>query len=161
MEVVWVPGACSAFLGICLVVFAGSFRVTWVATMDDLGILVGSGHGLTSRPRETSFRAMRDEPLHSGDALLGGFLLLWYCMRRFWNRVPSWELSTHGAVGRLVVGNVGRCLVVAGSGLASASAAALGVAGGVGGYWVEGAGGCWKRVRLTRKTPSFGAVGTS
>ena len=61
--------------GICPVQYVGSFRATWVATME------ASGHGLTSRPRETSSRAMLDEllslldyPLHSGDALLGCFV---------------------------------------------------------------------------------------
>ena len=50
----------------------------------------GSGQGLTSRTWETSSRAMLDEllsllgyPLHSGDALLGGFLLLRHCKRFF------------------------------------------------------------------------------
>ena len=60
--------------------------------MDDLGILGWRGLGmvLTFRSGETSSRASPDEllsllgyRLHSGVALLGEFLSLRYCKRRF------------------------------------------------------------------------------
>ena len=45
---------------------------------------------------------------------------------------------------------------MADSGGAYASVSACGVVGRGGGRWVEAGGGCWKRVRLTRKTPFSG-----
>ena len=111
----------------------------------------GSGYGFTSRVRETSSRGMQDVLLclvtHCILEMrcLEGFLPLGCCKRRFGNGVPCWGLPTHGAVGRIVVGGFGLSLFVADS---------RGV--GAGGFWAEGAGGCWKRVRPTRKTPSYG-----
>ena len=108
----------------------------------------GSGPGLTSSPGENSSRAMLDEllsvlgnPLHSGDALLSP--LLKYCKRRFGNGVPSVGYPWRGwqAGQCLVAGDSGRCVTW------------LEELEGVG--WKE-AGGCWKRVWLTWKTPSSG-----
>ena len=58
-----------------------------------------SGHGLTSRLRETSSVAFLDEllvlfgyPSSSGFALLEGTLPLRYCVNGFAHKVPTWRL---------------------------------------------------------------------
>ena len=73
-------------------------------------------------------------------------LPLKYCKRRFGARSPSWSglVTQGGEEGGL------RSISVA----ASVPAPACVVSGGAGSCWVEGAGGSWKRLRLTRKTPS-------
>ena len=62
-----------------------------------------SGHGLTSRPRETSRVSFLDEllvlfgyPPRSGGALLGGSLLLRYCAASFACEIPTWKLPVGG-----------------------------------------------------------------
>ena len=68
-----------------------------------------SGHGLTSRPRETSNVRFLDEllflfgyPPGSGVALLRGSLPLRYCTTRFAHKVPTWSLPVPGGVALLV-----------------------------------------------------------
>ena len=70
---------------------------------------VQSGHGLTSRPRETSDILFLDEllflfgyPPGSGCALLRGILLLRYCTSRFAHKLPTWSLPDSGGVAMLV-----------------------------------------------------------
>ena len=72
---------------------------------------VKSGHGLTSRPRETSDIRFLDELLflfgylpRSGGALLRGTLPLRYCTSRFAHKVPTWGLPFPGGVALLVGG---------------------------------------------------------
>ena len=68
-----------------------------------------SGHGLTSKPRETASEAFSIElvllfwfPPRSAPALLGGALPLRYCAVRFACRVHTWRLPTNGSVVNLV-----------------------------------------------------------
>ena len=70
---------------------------------------VKSGHGLTSRPRETSDIRLLDEllflfgyPPRSGGALLRGTLPLRKCTSRFAHKVPTWGLPFPGGVALLV-----------------------------------------------------------
>ena len=67
------------------------------------------GHGLTSRPRESSSELFLDEflglfryPPRSGRALLAGTLPLRYCAARFAYSTPTWRLPVSGHVARLV-----------------------------------------------------------
>ena len=67
------------------------------------------GHGLTSRPRESSSELFLDEllslfryPSGSGRALLAGTLPLRYCAARFACKTPTWRLPVSGHVARLV-----------------------------------------------------------
>ena len=99
------------------------------------------GHGLTSRPRESSSELFLDEllglfryPPRSGRALLAGTLPLRYCAARFACRTPTWRLPVSGHVARLV-------------------AIYCEAAGGSGVRWVSGSGPGRKRIRLNRKTP--------
>ena len=85
---------------LCLVALAGFFLVLLVPT---------TGHGLTSRPRETSDIRFLDEllflfgyPPKSGGALLRGTLPLRYCTSRFVHKVPTWGLPFPGGVALLV-----------------------------------------------------------
>ena len=66
---------------------------------------VQSGHGLTSRPRETSDVRFLDEllflfgyPPGSGCALLRGTLPLRYCTSRFAHKLPTCSLPDSGGV---------------------------------------------------------------
>ena len=69
-----------------------------------------SGHGLTSRPRESASEVFLDElllllfqyPPKSSRALLAGTLPLRYCSTRFASRVPTWRLPVLGHVAGLV-----------------------------------------------------------
>ena len=68
-----------------------------------------SGHGLTSRPRETSNVKFLNEllflfgyPPGSGVALLRGSLPLRYCTSGFAHKVPTWSLPAPGGVDLLV-----------------------------------------------------------
>ena len=102
------------------------------------------GHGLTSRPRETSEPAFLDSllgvfgyPAGSGRILLAGDLPLRYYSGSFALRKPTWKLPEGGGVRTLISAsspgsNLGRNVL--------------------GGCWTRGAGGIWKRVRLTKKT---------
>ena len=107
------------------------------------------GHGLTSRPRETSDPAFLDTllevfgyPARSGRLLLAGELPLRYYAGNFALRKPSWSLPEVGGVRALLTGSSlgfpdeGRYQLEAGS------------------CWSKGAGGVWKRVRLTKKSAS-------
>ena len=80
---------------------------------------VQSGHGLTSRPRETSDILFLDEllflfgyPPGSGCALLRGILLLRYCTSRFAHKLPTWSLPDSGGVAMLVRSGHGDGLLV-------------------------------------------------
>ena len=107
------------------------------------------GHGLTSRPRESSSEIFLDElleffryPFGSGRALLAGTLPLRYCAGRFACRTPTWRLPVSGHVVDLVTANVG----------AVREAIADGACQEV--HWVTGSGPGRKRTRLNRKTPA-------
>ena len=102
------------------------------------------GHGLTSRPRETSEPTFLDSllgvfgnPAGSGAVLLAGDLPLRYYSGSFVLRKPTWRLPQDGGVRTLVIG--------------SSLPDDLG-SNGLGICWTRGAGGFWKRVRLTKKT---------
>ena len=101
---------------------------------------------LTSRPRETSEPLFLDSllgvfgyPAGSGNLLLAGNLPLRFYPGSFALRRPTWKLPQERGVQALV----GAAPRPAGSGC-----------GGTGPCWIRGAGGCWKRVRLTKKTAS-------
>ena len=109
------------------------------------------GHGLASRPLETSDPGFLDDLLQvfgysggSGALLLAGELPLRYCTVRFAFRKPCWGLPEHGHVHSLLTS------VWEGAGLVEV--APVGFYGSS--YWSRGAGGVWKRKRLTRKTNS-------
>ena len=103
------------------------------------------GHGLTSRPRETSDVRFLDEllclfryPSKSWRVLLNGTLPLRYCAARFACSTPTWRLPVSGFVDRMVASHSG--------------------AGGCGGEVARvhpgrGSGSSRKR-RLNRKTPA-------
>ena len=68
-----------------------------------------SGHGLTSRPRESASELFLNEllslfryPPKSGRALLTGTLPLRYCAARFACSTPTWRLPVSGHVARLI-----------------------------------------------------------
>ena len=91
------------------------------------------GHGLTSRPKETSEPGFLDSllgvfgyPAGSGRVLLAGDLPLRYYSGSFALRKPTWKLPEGGGV---------RTLVAAGSFGGSL------MDGGLGGCWTRGAGG--------------------
>ena len=107
------------------------------------------GHGLTSRPRESSSDLFLDEllslfryPPGSGRALLNGTLPLRYCAARFAHSIPTWRLPVSGQVRRLIAaypesaGNSGNPGLVRGVPL------------------VSGSSSIRKRFRLNRKTPA-------
>ena len=80
---------------------------------------VQSGHGLTSRPRETSDVWFLDEllflfgyPPGSGCALLRGTLPLRYCTSRFAHKLPTWSLPDSGGVAMPVHSGYGSGLPV-------------------------------------------------
>ena len=75
---------------------------------------------------------------------LAGELPLRYYSGNFALRKPRWSLPDFGGVQAL--------LSAEGSGLVELPAARGPV--GSGGYWTKGAGGTWKRMRLTKKTAS-------
>ena len=67
------------------------------------------GHGLTSRPRESSSELFLNElaslfryPPKSGRALLTGTLPLWYCAAWFACKTPTWRLPVSGHVARFI-----------------------------------------------------------
>ena len=111
------------------------------------------GHGLTSRPRETSDPAFLDSllevfgyPARSGRLLLAGELPLRYYSGNFALRKPCWKLPGVGAVQAL--------LTAYGPEGDSFGAGIEGHRMNPGACWTRGAGGIWKRVRLTKKTGS-------
>ena len=83
-------------------------------------------------------------PGGSGALLPAGELPLRYCTDRFALRKPCWGLPERGYVHSLLTP------VWEGAGLVGV--AVVGFNGGS--YWSRGAGGVWKRMRLTRKTNS-------
>ena len=109
------------------------------------------GHGPTSRPRETSHPDFLDSllavfgnPLGSVGLLLSGELPLRFCSGNFALRKPSWSLPHYGGVQALLSdGDFGFRVVepLAVESLARPL-----------GCWIKGAGGTWKRMRLTKKT---------
>ena len=97
----------------CLVVWAGFFLGSNHSRLRHIG-WVQSGHGLTSRPRETSDVRFLDEllflfgyPPVSGCALLRGTLPLRYCTSRFAHKLPD-----SGSVAMLVHSGYGNGLLV-------------------------------------------------
>ena len=113
---------------------------------------VQSGHGLTSRPRETSDVRFLDEllflfgyPPGSGCALLRGTLPLRYCTSRFAHKLPTWSLPDSGGVAMLVHSGYGNGLLV------RSHPSSSGPERVSDGFGVLRLGR--KRVRLRRKTP--------
>ena len=109
------------------------------------------GHGLTSRPLETSHPGFLDSllavfgyPLGSGGLLLSDELPLKFCSGNVALRKPSWGLPDSGGVQALLSESGPDFSVVE-------SPAAKGLARPVG-CWTKGAGGTWKRMRLAKKT---------
>ena len=109
------------------------------------------GHGLSSRPRETSDPVFLDsllevfgDPVKSGGLLLAGELPLRYYSCNFALCTPSWSLPDYGWVQALLSAD--------GSGLVEFPATRGPVGSGC--CWTKGAGGTWKRMRLTKKTAS-------
>ena len=109
------------------------------------------GHGLTSRPGETSHPGFLDSllavfryPVGSGGLLLSGELPLRFCSGNFALRRPSWSLPDSGGVQAL--------LSEGGSDLSIAELPAVQGRVDSGGCWTKGAGGTRKRMRLTKKT---------
>ena len=107
------------------------------------------GHGLTSRPRESSSELFLNEllslfryPPKSGRALFTGTLPLRYCDARFACKTPTWRLPVSGHVARLIAVH---CEDAGGRG---DEVSDLGV------HWVRGSGPGRKRIRLNRKTPA-------
>ena len=105
------------------------------------------GHGLASRPLETSDPGFLDDLLRvfgypggSGALLLAGQLPLRYCTDRFAFRKPCWGFPERGRVHSLLTPVWEGASIVA--------------VDDTGSYWSRGAGGVWKRMRLTRKTNS-------
>ena len=142
--------------------FLGTYLEVWV----DFCLVVGAhhcrlrhigwekcGHGLTSRPKETSDPVFLDSlsevfgyPARSGRLLLAGELPLRYYSGNFALRKPSWSLPNAGAV---------KALLTAFGPDAGASGSCDGWGQmNPGSFWTRGAGGIWKRVRLTKKTAS-------
>ena len=109
------------------------------------------GHGLASRPLETSDPGFLDDlfrvfgyPGGSGALLLADQLPLRYCTDRFAFRKPCWGLPERGQVHSL--------LTPVWEGASKVEVDDTGFSGGC--YWSRGAGGVWKRMRLTGKTNS-------
>ena len=107
------------------------------------------GHGLASRPLETSDPGFLDDLLQvfgypggSGALLLAGDLPLRYCTDKFALLKPTWGLPEGGHVRSL--------LTTAWEGAGSVEVVGIGSHGGS--YWSRGSGVVWKRTRLTRKT---------
>ena len=74
---------------------------------------VQSGHGLTSRPRETSDVRFLDELLFLFGYPPGrGTLPLRYCTSRFAHKLPTWSLPDSGGVAVLVHSGYGNGLLV-------------------------------------------------
>ena len=110
-----------------------------------------SGQGLASRPLETSEPGFFDALLQvfgypggSGALLLSGELPLRCCSDRFAQRKPCLGLPERGRVHSL--------LTPAGEGVGLLEVSPVVPSGSS--CWIRGAGGVWKRMRLTRKTNS-------
>ena len=108
------------------------------------------GHGLTSRPRETSHPGFLDSllavfgySLGSGGLLLSGELPLRFCSGNFALRKPSWGLPDSGGVQDLLSESGPDFSVVE-------PPAAEGLARPVG-CWTKGAGGLGRECDLPRK----------
>ena len=111
------------------------------------------GHGLTSRPWETSHPGFLDSlqevfgyPEGSGGLLLSGELPLRFCSGNFALRKPSRSLPDCGWVQAL--------LSERGPDLGIVKFPAARSRECLKGGWIKGAGGTWKRMRLTKKTAS-------
>ena len=107
------------------------------------------GHGLSSRPRETTSEPFLNEllrlfdyPPGSARALLAGTLPLRYCAARFASRAPTWRLPVPGHVVGLVTAHVG----------AVREAIVDGASREV--HRVSGSGPGRERIRLNRKSPA-------
>ena len=117
----------------------------WCKSLPTLAFGLGE---VWARPRETSDPVFLDSllevfcyPVRSGGLLLAGELPLRYYSGNFALRKPSWSLPDYGGVQAL--------LSAEGSGLVEVPAAICPVGTGC---WTKGAGGAWKRMRLTKKT---------
>ena len=82
------------------------------------------GHGLTSRPRESSSEDFLDKllvlfvhPDRSAAALLAGYLPLRYCSDRFACKLPTWRLPDRGHVCELVTEGVDGARVLGSDGM--------------------------------------------
>ena len=82
-----------------------------------------------------------------GGLLLAGELPLRYYSGNFALRKPSWSLPDYG-------GGVQALLSAEGSGLGLVEFPAVRSRVDFGSCWTKGAGGTWKRMRLTKKTAS-------
>ena len=107
------------------------------------------GHGLTSRPRESSSELFLNEllslfryPPKPGRALLTGTLPHRYCAARFAYSTPTWRLPVSGHVARLIAAHCED------AGDRGDEVLDLGV------HRVSGSGPGRKKFRLNRKTPA-------
>ena len=121
-----------------------------IADFDTCGGKKKSGHGLTSRNRETTGEVFSDELKRlfsyagkAGVDLLKGTWKLQYCTLTFARKMPTSDLPVRGNVPLLITvdDDVG---VLA---LNEAAPETLGEQR----HWVDGVGGCRQRFRLTRK----------
>ena len=117
------------------------------------------GRGLTSRPRESSPVDFLDRllvlfgyPDRYAAAFLAGDLPLWYCSARFAWKLPTWRLPDRGRVRELVTESVDGARVIGSDGVGGdLFPPSVGRAGGSFGNRVLG---CFKTIRLNRKTPA-------
>ena len=140
--------ACSGLYVLCLVVWVGFCLETLVLTNCRLSHIVWKkrGHGLTSRPRETSSVIFLNELLVFSLVTLPGLgLRFWrepcqfrYGAVKFDCKVPTWKLPT--------AGNVAGLVTEGGEEVGSVHVAGV----SVGGSGLSGRR--FKRVRLSRKT---------
>ena len=102
---------CFGASGLAFLGFGVLFLVILVLITVGIGTLGGKrcGHGLTSRPRESSSVDFLDKllvlfgyPDRSAAALLAGGLPLRYCSARFAWKLPTWRLPDRGRVRDLV-----------------------------------------------------------
>ena len=117
------------------------------------------GHGLTSRPRESSSEDFLNKllvlfgyPSGSAAALLAGVLPLRYCSARFACKLPTWRLPDRGRVCELVTEGVVVARVLGDDGIGrDLFPPSVGRAGES--FETRVLGGI-KRMRLNRKTPA-------
>ena len=86
-------------------------------------------------------------PTDSGESLVAGTLRMRYSHVSFAAKKPTWRLPPDGRVAALVTSQAGSV------GLADVHAAGVGVSADI--SRIVQAGGDWKRIRLTKKTPVF------
>ena len=86
-------------------------------------------------------------PTGSGESLVAGTLRRRYCKVPFAAQKPTWGMPSDGRVAALVTAQAGSV------GLADVQAAGVGASADI--SRIVQAGGDWKRIRLTKKTPVF------